>query len=82
MSIEQVRQILETRRASLEAITTRLIEAEVMDGTDLRDIVETTSGKPQLVPGTGPERRGSAKPSGETPASPDTDAAADAAGQS
>ncbi len=83
LSIDQVRQILETRRASLEAITTRLIEAEVMDGTDLRDIVETTSGKPQLVPGTGTERRnGGPKPNAEPSASPDADAAADAAGQS
>ena len=83
LSIEQVRQILETRRASLEAITTRLIEAEVMDGTDLRDIVETTSGKPQLVPGTGTERRnGGPKPNAEPSASADADAAADAAGQS
>lgn len=75
-SIEQVRQILQTRRSSLEAVTSRLIEAEVIDGVDLREIVETTSGKPQLVPGTGTERRGSTpKQATDTEAEPPADAA-------
>jgi hypothetical protein len=34
-----------------------LIEAEVIDGSDLQEIIETTSGKPQLVPGTTAEHR-------------------------
>jgi cell division protease FtsH len=77
-SIEQVRQILETRRASLEAVTSRLIEAEVIDGLDLKEIVETTSGKPQLVPGTAAERRAGTttnKAAPETEVEPPADAA-------
>ena len=55
--IERVRRILESRRATLEAIAQRLIETEVIDGTVLRDLVERTTGSPQLVPGTDSERR-------------------------
>ncbi len=55
--IEQVRRILETRRGALEAVTRRLIECEVIDGTELRDIVEASTGTPQLVPGTDTDRR-------------------------
>jgi cell division protease FtsH len=64
--IEQVRRILETRRAALEAVTRRLIESEVIDGAELRDIVEASTGTPQLVPGTDTDRR---------PPRPATDAA-------
>lgn len=75
-SIEQVRQILQTRRTALEAVTSRLIEAEVIDGVALREIVETTGGKPQLVPGTGTERRTAApKQTPDTEAEPPADAA-------
>ena len=56
-AIEQVRSILETRRGALEAVTRRLIECEVIDGSELRDIVEASTGSPQLVPGTDAERR-------------------------
>ena len=55
--IEQVRRILETRRVALEAVARRLIECEVIDGTELRDIVEASTGSPQLVPGTDSDRR-------------------------
>ncbi len=55
--IEQVRRILETRRVALEAVARRLIECEVIDGTELRDIVEASTGSPQLVPGTDTDRR-------------------------
>jgi len=51
-SIEEVRRILETRRAALEAVTRRLIESEVIDGGELRVIVEAATASPQLVPGT------------------------------
>ncbi|MCX7416149.1 MAG: ATP-dependent zinc metalloprotease FtsH, partial [Planctomycetia bacterium] len=47
--IEQVRQILETRRAALEAVTFRLIECEVINGSELRDIVEASTGVPLIV---------------------------------
>ncbi len=58
-SIEQVRQILHARRGALESITQELIEKEVIDGADLREIVEQAIGRPQLVPGTtAGDRRG------------------------
>ena len=53
----KVRRILETRRGALEAVTGRLIECEVMDGDELRAIVEAATATPQLVPGTESERR-------------------------
>jgi cell division protease FtsH len=56
-AIERVRRILETRRAALEAVTARLIESEVIDGTELREIVEAAMESPQLVPGTDADRR-------------------------
>ena len=77
MSIIQVRQILQTRHASLESITSRLIEAEVIDGSDLQEIIETTSGKPQLVPGTTAEHRAvTAQTPNEAEGDQPTDAAA------
>ena len=51
-AIERVRRIIENRRAALEAVMRRLIESEVIDGSELRVIVEASTGTPQLVPGT------------------------------
>ena len=56
-AMERVRRIMESRRAALEAITKRLIECEVIDGEELRTIIEAATGTPQLVPGTEAERR-------------------------
>lgn len=56
-AMERVRRIMESRRAALEAITKRLIECEVIDGEELRKIIEAATGTPQLVPGTEAERR-------------------------
>jgi cell division protease FtsH len=56
-SIEQVRRILETRRDALEAVAKRLIESEVIDGSELRELVEAATDSPQLVPGTDTDRR-------------------------
>jgi cell division protease FtsH len=56
-AMERVRRIMESRRAALEAITQRLIEREVIDGEELRGIIESAMGTPQLVPGTETERR-------------------------
>ncbi|MFM8436701.1 MAG: ATP-dependent zinc metalloprotease FtsH, partial [Planctomycetia bacterium] len=64
-SIEEVRRTLETRRAALEAITRRLIESEVIDGSELQEIVEASTASPQLVPGTDAERR-SARPAADS----------------
>jgi hypothetical protein len=55
--MERVRRIMESRRGALEAITQRLIECEVIDGEELRTIIEASTGTPQLVPGTEAERR-------------------------
>ncbi len=75
-SIEEVRRILEIRRTALEAVTRRLIESEVIDGSELRDIVEAATASPQLVPGTDAERR-AARPASEAaePLRPAGDAA-------
>ena len=56
-AMERVRRIMESRRGALEAITARLIECEVIDGEELRTIIEASIGTPQLVPGTEAERR-------------------------
>ena len=56
-AMERVRRIMESRRVALEAITNRLIECEVIDGEELRTIIEASIGTPQLVPGTEAERR-------------------------
>jgi cell division protease FtsH len=56
-SIQKVRRILDTRRAALEAVTRRLIECEVIDGTELQALVEASMAAPQIVPGTDSERR-------------------------
>ena len=45
------------RRAALEAVTRRLLESEVIDGSELRDIIEASTDAPQLVPGTDAEPR-------------------------
>jgi cell division protease FtsH len=56
-AMERVRRIMDSRRSALEAITKRLIECEVIDGEELRTIIEAATGTPQLVPGTEAERR-------------------------
>ncbi len=56
-SIEKVRRVLESRRPALEAITRQLIETEVIDGNQLRALIEATVDTPLLVPGTDTERR-------------------------
>ena len=51
-SIEKVRHILETRRNSLEALAQRLIQKEVIDAAELREIIDASSPSPVIVPGT------------------------------
>ena len=55
--MERVRRIIDTRRTALEAVTRRLMECEVIDGTELKAIVDAHTGAPQLVPGTESDRR-------------------------
>jgi cell division protease FtsH len=49
---EEVRLILKTRRATLEVVARRLTEKEVIDGTELRALIEAHDPGPRLVPGT------------------------------
>jgi cell division protease FtsH len=51
-AIEKVRHILEMRRASLEALTKRLMDVESIDADELKKIVEENSPMPLVVPGT------------------------------
>ena len=51
-AIEKVRHILELRRASLEAITKKLIEVESIDAGELKRIMDENSPGPLVVPGT------------------------------
>ncbi len=50
--ISKVRHILSTRRETLVALSKRLLECEVMDADELREIVDRTSSSPKIVPGT------------------------------
>jgi hypothetical protein len=43
--------------ASLEALSARLIEKEVVDSDELKQIIEANSPSPQIVPGTDTERK-------------------------
>jgi cell division protease FtsH len=51
-SLDKVRHILETRRKSLEAITERLMEKEVIDNLELKALIDSSSPIPMIVPGT------------------------------
>ncbi|MFZ5828537.1 MAG: ATP-dependent zinc metalloprotease FtsH [Planctomycetota bacterium] len=57
--LEKVRQILESRRKALDALTERLIEKETIDTEELKQVVEANSPSPMIVPGTTgtPKRR-------------------------
>ena len=61
---DEVRGILLGRRAALEAVAQRLIEKEVIDGSELRGLLEATVPGPKLVPGT------AVKPAPATPTRP------------
>jgi cell division protease FtsH len=49
---EAVRLLLLARRGALEDIAQRLMEKEVMDGSELRQLLENSSPGPRLVPGS------------------------------
>jgi cell division protease FtsH len=51
-SASNARSILTERRAALEALAKRLMEVEVVDGEDLKKIVDATIDGPRVVPGT------------------------------
>jgi hypothetical protein len=49
---EEVRAILQVRQAALQAVAQRLVEKEVIDGAELRELLEHHSPGPRLVPGS------------------------------
>jgi cell division protease FtsH len=51
-SLARVRSILETRRKALVALAERLIEKEVIDNEELRQIIEANAPSVAIVPGT------------------------------
>jgi cell division protease FtsH len=51
-SLEKTRHVLETRRKALVALAERLIEKEVIDTDELKQIIEANSPNAMIVPGT------------------------------
>jgi cell division protease FtsH len=49
---EEVRTILLSRRPALEAVAQRLVEREVIEGSELRQLLEEHNPGPKLVPGS------------------------------
>ena len=49
-----MRNILQARRDALEAVALRLVEREVIEGSELRRLLEEYSPGPKLVPGSLP----------------------------
>src|SRR5262249_54467748 len=49
---DEVLSVLKARRPALEAVAQRLMEKEVIDGDELREILEQHSPGPTLVPGS------------------------------
>jgi len=58
-AMERVRYILTTRKAALVACAEKLLEKEVIDAVELKNIVDAHSPGPIVVPGTEHIRRGS-----------------------
>ncbi|HEX7450600.1 MAG TPA: ATP-dependent zinc metalloprotease FtsH [Pirellulales bacterium] len=56
-AIEKVRTILGSRKPALIGLAKRLIEREVIDADELRQIIEENSPSPQIVPGTTSRKR-------------------------
>jgi cell division protease FtsH len=50
--LQHTRDILESRKAALLAISAKLIKQEVVDATELKQIIEESSPSPMIVPGT------------------------------
>ena len=67
-SLEKVRHIIETRRKALIALAECLIEREVIDAEELKEVVEANSPSPMIVPGTDEVAKPSAISDGEPPA--------------
>jgi cell division protease FtsH len=57
------KHILESRRDALVAVSQCLIKQEVIDATELKQLIEASSSSPMIVPGTGTDGRKRAVPS-------------------
>ena len=55
--IDKVKHILQTRRPALDALTRRLMDKEVVEAVELKQLMEEYSPGPHIVPGTAPERK-------------------------
>jgi cell division protease FtsH len=69
-SLEKVRHILETRCAALDAMAKCLIEKEVIDTEELKQIIAANCPNPLIVPGTAPSARRT-PPAKPEPAAPE-----------
>ncbi|GIW80462.1 MAG: ATP-dependent zinc metalloprotease FtsH 2 [Gemmatales bacterium] len=49
---EEVRTILQSRRSTLEAVARQLVEKEVIDGDELKELIAQHDPRPKIVPGT------------------------------
>jgi cell division protease FtsH len=56
------KHILESRRDALVAVSQCLIKQEVIDATELKQLIEASSSSPMIVPGTGTDGRKRAVP--------------------
>ena len=67
-SLQKVRHILQSRNAALVALAERLIEQEVIDTAELKEIIEVSCPGAKIVPGTNDvAKRRPAKQEGEGP---------------
>jgi cell division protease FtsH len=64
---QEVRDILKERRPALEAIARKLVVQEVIDGNELRQLIDEHSPGPKLVPGTLVEGRVAEAPEAVSP---------------
>ena len=64
-ALEQTRRILSSRRPALEAITSSLLEHEVIDADQLAELIDHSSPEPKIVPGTHTERKADADSKGD-----------------
>jgi cell division protease FtsH len=59
---EEVRELLRSRRDALEMIAQKLVEKEVIDGSELREMLEQFNQGPRLVPGSDAIHPGTRRP--------------------
>ncbi len=60
---------MEVRRESLTALSRRLLEKEVIDAVELRQIIDENSPSPVIVPGTAERKRPAAAEASDRPES-------------